>query len=310
MLIDVSHFQGAINWSQTDPVIDGAYVKVTEGSSNVDPNWVTNHAGVVAGGKPVGAYHFADGGDPVTEANHFADQYLAASWQLDPVLDAEVPAMTPSWVGTFRAQFRARTRRQRFRVYTSHSYLTGQLNPAGWIDPQTTIWAARYASSLGWNHPALVLWQNTDAANIPGILGSVDGDQFMNGWTPAADQGGDMTTGLDPNDPTVKILLGAAASVMPGSAGVNPAGAEFLESYQTDQDVVKTDQDVVTLGGKIDSLITAVAALQKSVAALAAPALTGQASVNIQLAPPAGAAGVPMVTTQTYTIKSDGSTSS
>jgi hypothetical protein len=194
MLIDVSNHQGTINWAQTDPAIDGAYVKVTEGTGYTDPYWPADHAGAVAGGKPVGAYHFADGADPVAEANHFADQYLRAAWQLDPVLDAEVPAVGALWVRAFRAQFRARTGKARFRLYASTGYLASQLNPANWIDAASTIWAAHYAATIGWNHPQLVLWQNTSAATIPGILGSVDADQYQNGWTPAADQGGNVTT--------------------------------------------------------------------------------------------------------------------
>lgn len=225
MLIDVSHYQGAINWAQTDPAIDGAYVKVTEGTSTVDVRWQANHAAVVAGGRPVGGYHFADGADPVAEANHFADQYLTATWQLDPVLDAEVPSVTAAWVVAFRKQFRARLaaagRGPRFRLYTSYGYLTGQLNPANWIDAQTTIWAARYASSLGWTHPQLVLWQNTSGATIPGVLGSVDEDQFMNGWTPAADQGGHVVLGTDDID---AVATAVAEKLLFNTGLIDPDG--------------------------------------------------------------------------------------
>lgn len=190
MLIDVSHFQGAINWAQTDPAIDGAYIKITEGSSSVDAQWSANHSGTTLHGKPAGAYHFADLGNPVTEANHFANIYLQASWQLHPVLDIETNGATANWIVQFRNQFRARTGKQGFRVYSSLSLLEGALNPANWIDANTTIWAARYNSTLGWNHPQLVLWQNTSSATVPGVVGHVDDDQFMNGWTPAVDQQG------------------------------------------------------------------------------------------------------------------------
>lgn len=198
MLIDISHFQGVINWSATDPAIDGAYIKVTEGTSNVDAQWAANHSGTTLHGKPAGAYHFADLGNAVAEANHFADQYTQASWQLHPVLDIETNGATAAWIVAFRNQFRARTGSQAFRVYSSLSLLTGALNPANWIDSNTTIWAARYNNTLGWNHPQLVLWQNTSSANIPGVVGHVDDDQFMNGWTPSVDTGGSSTTPTPP----------------------------------------------------------------------------------------------------------------
>src|SRR5438067_8684636 len=108
MLIDVSHYQGTINWGQAASYIQGAYVKLTEGTSYVDAPWRTNHDGATAAGLPVGCYHFADLADPVAEANHFADQYVTAPWQLRPVLDIETAGASGSWIRAFRAQFRAR----------------------------------------------------------------------------------------------------------------------------------------------------------------------------------------------------------
>jgi GH25 family lysozyme M1 (1,4-beta-N-acetylmuramidase) len=196
MLIDVSHHQndaGPINWATADPAIDGGYVKITEGAGYVDPKWRLNHDGLVGIGDYVGGYHFASLGDPEAEANHFADIYLAASWNLRPVLDIESAGSTATWLKAFRAQFRKRVGANAFRVYTSYSLLKGALAPAGWIDADTDIWAARYNTTLGWTHPQLVLWQNSSTAAVPGFVGSVDVDQYQNGWTPAADQGADMT---------------------------------------------------------------------------------------------------------------------
>jgi GH25 family lysozyme M1 (1,4-beta-N-acetylmuramidase) len=189
-LIDCSHYQGAINWSQVaGNGCAGAYIKVTDGAGGVDANWQANHAGARAAGLPVGPYHFAEGGDAQAEATHFASTW-SAGWQLHPVLDYEIGSANSAWLTEFRVAFRQKTGFDPFRVYAAEGMLTGQLNPSGWIDGDTTIWAARYASSLGWNHPALVLWQNTDAANVPGVVGNVDEDQFMNGWTPAGETPG------------------------------------------------------------------------------------------------------------------------
>lgn len=191
-LIDCSHYQGNINWAQvkTDGCL-GAYVKTTDGTSGVDAMWQTNHAGAHAVGLPVGPYHFAEGGNVSAEAAHFASVW-SAGWELHPVLDYEIAGVNPGWLTAFRTYYRQDTGFQPFRVYASEGNLTGALNPAGWVDPDTTIWAARYAGSLGWSHPQLVLWQNTSSATVPGILGNVDEDQFQNGWTPATDQGATM----------------------------------------------------------------------------------------------------------------------
>lgn len=204
MLVDVSHHNtdsGPIDWTRARAEIAGVYMKVTEGLTVVDPAWQRDYTG--AGGQhiPRGAYHFADLKDPVREANHFADQVVQHTWELVPVLDIEAAGATAGWVVAFRSRFRARMtaakRSAQFRVYSSVSLLTGSLNPSAWIDSSTTIWAARYAKAIGWDHPALRLWQNSSTADVPGFVGSVDTDQYMHGWTPAADLSGGIVT--DPN---------------------------------------------------------------------------------------------------------------
>ena len=186
-VLDCSHYQGTINWpAVADSSCGGVYVKVTDGAAGVDADWQTNHAGARAAGIPVGCYHFAEGGIPATEAAHFASVW-SAGWDLVPVLDYEIMSANAAWLATFRSAYRAATGRQAFRVYSSYSLLTGALNPSGWLDADTTIWIARYAASLDWSNPAAVLWQNEDSATVPGILGGVDEDQFLNGWTPEAD---------------------------------------------------------------------------------------------------------------------------
>jgi GH25 family lysozyme M1 (1,4-beta-N-acetylmuramidase) len=206
MLIDISHYQSSIDWPTAIRDADGFYIKITEGSTSVDPAWSSHwdHAHV----KQVGAYHFSDMGNPVTEANHFADIYLTRAWTLRPVLDIEDSSATAGWVRAFRDQFRKRTGTVAFRVYTSRYLLTTTLDPVNWIDGNTDIWAARYGSSLGWSHPQLVLWQNSSAANLPGFVGTVDTDQYVNGWTPTRD------TAITP---TVEdgIMTGIAIQTLP-----------------------------------------------------------------------------------------------
>lgn len=207
MLVDVSHHNtdaGPINWATANRSIDGVYIKVTEGLSLVDPAWQTDYTGAGAQAIPRGPYHFADLGSATAEADHFADQVLLREWELVPVLDIEKTGATADWLKAFRSRFRARMtaagRSTRFRVYTSVSFLQGALAPGGWVDATTTIWAARYAKTLGFDHPNLVLWQNTSTATLPGFVGSVDEDQYQHGWTPAADQGVTMTADFNSSD--------------------------------------------------------------------------------------------------------------
>lgn len=260
MLIDVSHYQGTINWAQLAAAgVDGAYVKVTDGASGVDANWQTNHAGARAAGIPVGPYHFAEGGNSSAEAAHFASVW-PAGWDLHPVLDYEIAGVNAAWLTAFRSDFRADTGFQPFRVYASQGSLVGALNPAGWIDAQTTIWAARYAPTLGWDHPQLVLWQNTSAATVPGVLGHVDVDQFMHGWTPAADQGGPVA--LTQNDITAITNAILFDTKIAGPNGDTPYSLNDMV-YWTNQyanQIPGVDTDVKT------SASTVLAAIAKGVA--------------------------------------------
>jgi GH25 family lysozyme M1 (1,4-beta-N-acetylmuramidase) len=99
--IDVSHYQGAINWSSVKNAgIQFAFCKATEGVDFVDSRFTANMSGAIAAGIPIGPYHFARPDsfktnplDPVNEANDFVDAiqsyYNGASLVLRPVLDLE-----------------------------------------------------------------------------------------------------------------------------------------------------------------------------------------------------------------------------
>src|SRR2546425_2391302 len=58
--IDVSHYQGTINWSSVKAAgIEFAWAKATEGSATGDTYFTANETGAKVAGVPIGAYHFA-----------------------------------------------------------------------------------------------------------------------------------------------------------------------------------------------------------------------------------------------------------
>src|SRR5436190_13959779 len=72
--IDVSHYQGSINWSSVHSCgANYAFAKATEGTGYTDPNFSTYMANGKAAGMQMGAYHFAHPGSncPDPEADHF-----------------------------------------------------------------------------------------------------------------------------------------------------------------------------------------------------------------------------------------------
>src|SRR5262249_15766509 len=114
--IDVSHYQGSINWSSVSgAAIRFAAAKATRGTGFTDGFINQNIAGMKAAGIVPGAYHFAHpGSDPVAQADHFTSVVHAAnggsySGLLQLVLDLEVtdgrtPAQVFAWTQAFVAR--------------------------------------------------------------------------------------------------------------------------------------------------------------------------------------------------------------
>ncbi|KAK7680196.1 hypothetical protein QCA50_016705 [Cerrena zonata] len=74
MGIDVSHFQGAVNFEAAKANgISFAYIKATEGTTFIDPEFNTNYVAAANAGLIRGAYHFAhpDVSSGAAQANFF-----------------------------------------------------------------------------------------------------------------------------------------------------------------------------------------------------------------------------------------------
>ncbi len=89
--VDVSHYQGEIDWKQlSSEDISFAYIKATEGSSNKDEQFDNNWSGAQATSLRIGAYHFFSLDSPgTTQANNFCNTVKAVDDMLPPVVDVE-----------------------------------------------------------------------------------------------------------------------------------------------------------------------------------------------------------------------------
>jgi GH25 family lysozyme M1 (1,4-beta-N-acetylmuramidase) len=193
--IDVSHYQGAIDWAAVAGAgIRFAIAKATEGRNYVDPTYATNRANASASGIVVGAYHFAkpdsSAGDAVAEADHFVDIAAPEPGDIVPVLDVERTGdlnrdQLVTWILTWLGRVTERTG-VRPMVYTS---------PNGWASRTgdttavvdagyTLLWVAHWNVSSprvpagGWGGYGWTFWQYGDCGSIPGIDGCVDVDAF------------------------------------------------------------------------------------------------------------------------------------
>src|ERR1700677_3355012 len=72
--IDVSHYQGDIDWHAVAASgVKFAYIKATEGAAYIDPSFAQNVVGAQAAGVLVGVYHFLTAGDWLAQASNFLE---------------------------------------------------------------------------------------------------------------------------------------------------------------------------------------------------------------------------------------------
>jgi len=182
--IDVSHFQGAVDWQQVAKAgMSFAFAKATEGITYVDPQFATNWDGIQAAGLLRGAYHFFEANDDAAaQAQHFLATVQLAPGDLPPVLDVETTAGVSdaqiwSGVATWLQVVEQATGRQPI-LYTAPGFWNSHA-------PDLTLtryplWLADYATQpllpQGWT--SWLFWQHSQSGSVAGVTGAVDLDSF------------------------------------------------------------------------------------------------------------------------------------
>ena len=89
--VDVSSYQGEIDWGVLSEGLDFAFIKATEGSKYVDERFAYNFSQARQTGLRIGAYHFfsfESGG--ALQAQNFISQVEGFEGMLPPVIDVEL----------------------------------------------------------------------------------------------------------------------------------------------------------------------------------------------------------------------------
>jgi GH25 family lysozyme M1 (1,4-beta-N-acetylmuramidase) len=193
--IDVSHWQGAIDFKQVAAAGKRFVIaKATEGIGFTDPNWTRYLADATAAGLKVTGYHFArPDANPTQakgEADWFVSQLRLAPGMIVPALDLErsggmSPAALQAWVGTWLSEVYALTG-VRPMIYTSPSFWRNALNNTSVFADKgyTTLWIAHWfvdkpsVPANNWSGHGWTFWQYDDCGKVPGIGGCVDVDRF------------------------------------------------------------------------------------------------------------------------------------
>ena len=193
--IDVSHWQGAIDWPKVAASGQRFVIaKATEGQTYNDDEYATNKAGATAAGLAFTAYHFArpdsTANDAVLEADHFVSVAQLGAGNLLPALDLEKTggldtAALTAWVWAWLQEVDARLGVKPM-IYTGpyfwRTYMgdTAEFADAGY----KVLWIANWNVSSpsvpasDWGGNGWTFWQYSDCGTVPGISGCVDTDWF------------------------------------------------------------------------------------------------------------------------------------
>ena len=196
--VDVSHYQGTIDWTKVHTSKNFAYAKATEGTSYTDSEFATYWPAMQSAGIPRGAYHFFRASkDGKAQADYFANALLShgfnASTDLAPMLDLEVTdGVSASTVITQARAFLAEAQAKlgtTLILYTGPSFWTSTLgNPDFSSQP---LWIAQYTSAAQPKVPShwsnYTIWQFSQSIPVTGIgSAGVDNDRWQGATSPDA----------------------------------------------------------------------------------------------------------------------------
>ncbi|MBC6972572.1 N-acetylmuramoyl-L-alanine amidase [Bacillus sp. Xin] len=195
-IVDISKWNGNIDWSVAAPQLDWVIARVQDGSTYVDPMYKSYVTSMKNYGVPFGNYafcRFVSIADAKKEAQDFWNRgdKSATVW----VADVEVKTMDDMRAGTqaFIDELR-RLGAGKIGLYVAHQ----MYEPFGMDKVNTDfVWIPRY----GGNKPAFPcdIWQYTDKGNVSGI-GTCDLNQLVGGkplsWFTGEDASNNQPKGI------------------------------------------------------------------------------------------------------------------
>ncbi len=183
--IDVSRYQGVINWDQVagSGEISYAYLKATEGASLVDVTYERNLREARRVGLSVGSYHFYRPNiDWRTQFENLTAAVRAGEQDLVPIIDIETRGRVSheKFIRDLEKFVNAVTRHygKKPLLYTFQNFYNKHL--CGYF-PDHHWMIARYQDDAPTLHDGkdYIIWQYTASGAIPGVEGDVDRSRIM-----------------------------------------------------------------------------------------------------------------------------------
>ena len=176
--IDVSRFQGKINWTKVvkDKTIKFVYVKATEGMSIQDPYYKTNIAAAKKAGLLVGSYHlYSSKTTAYQQFANFKKMVKKGDQDLIPVLDIEGHHSGRLYMKRVDKLLELLEKEYGVKpmIYTSEKVY--KLHFSGKKYRNYHIFIANYRRTPTVRY---TLWQYTETGHLGGISGCVDFSKF------------------------------------------------------------------------------------------------------------------------------------
>lgn len=192
LVIDVSQFQGVIDWKKVAPQVSAAIIRLgyrgygSAGTLTTDPKWKENIEGAIAAGLPVGAYWCSQAlsdAEALEEARYCISKLHGYNLTYPILLDSET--MGPNASG--RADKIGKARRTQYGLtwaramrdsgyivglYCSESWYTAEIDGAKFDAEGFDIWLAKYSRYAP--KYRCDAWQFTSTARMDGISTNVD----------------------------------------------------------------------------------------------------------------------------------------
>ena len=153
--IDVSKWQGAMNWDTAAKRVDFAYIKSSQGIFT-DAQFETNYQGATAAGIPLGFYHFYDPRvNWQLQVEYFTDIIERHPTGLLPAIDLEILTGTtpnPAHILLFIAAVAEHINALPI-IYSGPSYILTYLSRFPELG-RYPLWIAHYAKNPRWPLPA------------------------------------------------------------------------------------------------------------------------------------------------------------
>jgi GH25 family lysozyme M1 (1,4-beta-N-acetylmuramidase) len=218
--VDVSKWQGKIDWQEAQHQLGFAMFKATEGVSEIDTEYVRNIGAARKAGLHRGSYHYPDAGDPVAEADYYVKHAHRKNGEMQ-ALDFEGAVLNlkdpVGWAAKWLRRVIAKTDNCPL-IYMSGSTVH-RFDWSRVIKLNAGLWCASWDSAKPdpgqW--PFVIMWQRADDGKLTGINGQVDEDVFFGNPSTWAAYANNRST------KTVKAKKPAAKKPAPAKPAPAPA---------------------------------------------------------------------------------------